>query len=442
MTTTDLRGEPVSTDDRAALDRFETALRLLNGYYADPLAEIEAALAERPDFALGHCLRAGLFLISTERGAEPELSRSVEALEGLAPAANDRERGHAAAARAWLDGDFKRAVDLYGRVLEDHPRDLLALQLAHQCDFFLGQTTELRDRVARVLPFWDEDAPGRGYVLGMHAFGLEENNQFRQAEETGRHALSLEARDPWAVHAVAHVMEMEGRLAEGVDWLEGRRGDWAEDNLFAFHNWWHLGLYNLDMGRVDRVLDLYDTAIRPSGSTVALEMVDASAMLWRLHLRGADVGPRWAALAEGWQAHAGDAYYAFNDAHAVMAFVGAGRDADADRVIAAAERRAMGTGTNAALTREVGLPFCRALRAFGAGRYDEAVDLLLPVRPIAHRFGGSNAQRDVIALTLVEAALRAGRSRLAVALAAERTAAKPTSPFNRSLAARARAAAA
>ncbi len=435
MSLKDQRGEPVSTANAKALESFERALTLLNGFFADPLAAIDQALTEDPDFVMGHCFRAGLMMISTEKGAEPDLRAGIEAAERTR-SANARERGHIVALRAWLDGDFQRATDLYGKLLIEHPRDLLALQLAHQCDFFLGKSIMLRDRIARVLPFWDESVPGYSYVLGMHAFGLEEMNDYRRAEETGRRALEIEPRDPWAVHAVAHVMEMEGRVADGIAWLDGRRGDWATGNMFAYHNWWHLGLFHLDLGDDARVLEVYDSGIRPSPSAVALEMVDASAMLWRLHLRGLDVGRRWDELADKWAPMAEDAYYAFNDAHAMMAFVAAGRRTEAARLLSALTRRAGGTGTNAMMTRDVALPMSRAIHAFGEERYGDAVDLLLPVRPIAHRFGGSHAQRDIVHLTLVEAALRDGQTGLARALAAERTALKPSSPFNWALTAR------
>ena len=439
MALKDQRGEPVSTTNAKALQHFEGALTLLNGFFADPLATIDQALAEDPDFVMGHCFRAGLMMISTEKGAEPALRAGVEAVERSGKA-NARERGHIAALRAWLSGDFQGAADLYATLLIEHPRDLLALQLAHQCDFFLGQSMMLRDRIARVLPFWDDSVPGYSYVLGMHAFGLEEMNDYRRAEETGRRALDLEPRDPWAVHAVAHVMEMEGRLSDGIDWLTGRRNDWSVDNMFAYHNWWHLGLYHLDLGDTARVLEVYDSGIRPNPSTVALEMVDASAMLWRLHLRGIDVGNRWGELADKWAAVAEDAYYGFNDAHAMMAFVADGRNADAARLLSALTRRAGEAGTNAMMTRDVALPMSRAIHAFGEERYGDAVDLLLAVRPIAQRFGGSHAQRDIVHLTLIEAALRDGQSGLARALAAERTALKPASPFNWSLTARSLAA--
>jgi tetratricopeptide (TPR) repeat protein len=420
----DCRGVPVSTDNRASLEGFEQALKLLNGYFLDPLAAIDKVLEQDPDFVLGHCFRAALMMVSTERGAEPELRRSVEAAEKLVATANDRECGHIGALRAWLDGDMQRAADLYGRLLVDHPRDLLALQVAHQCDFFLGQSMMLRDRVARVLPYWNKEMPGYGYVLGMYAFGLEEMNDYRRAEDTGCRALDFEARDPWAIHAVAHVMEMEGRVADGIAFLIQRRDSWAPDNMFAFHNWWHLGLYHLDLGQSDRALELYDTAIRPKPSSVALEMVDASAMLWRLYLRDVDAGGRWSELADSWAPSVEDAYYAFNDVHATMAYVGAGRFGMADRVIAALEQRARGKGTNAMMSRDVGLPLCRGLKAFGEERFSETVERLLPLRPIAQRFGGSHAQRDAIALTLIEAAIRDGQAKLA-------------RPFNWQLAARA-----
>ena len=72
------------------------------------------------------------------------------------------------------------------------------------------------------------------------------------------------------------------------------------------------------------------------------------------------------------------------------------------------------------MTRDVGLPIVRAIRAFGAGRYGETVDLLMPVRYRAQIFGGSHAQRDIVHRTLIEAALRDGQHGLAQALANER----------------------
>jgi tetratricopeptide (TPR) repeat protein len=438
MTLTDSRGNAVTVGSRTALALCEQAIEQFAGYAGDPFARIDAALAEDPGFILPHLVRGAILVSTTERATEPLLRECVEAATALSQRANERERGHLAALRAWLDRDFERSIALYGRLLIDHPRDLLALQLAHLGDFYLGQTSLQRDRVAALLPEWDASLPGFGFVLGMYAFGLEENAHYAAAEETGRRAVDLNPRDVWAIHAVAHVMEMQARQHHGIDWLCSREAHWAPDNAFAFHNWWHLALFHLDLGEHQRVLDLYDRSIRPAQSQVALEMIDASALLWRLRLRGVDAGGRWKPLAEAWEPLIEDGYYAFNDVHAMMAVLGAGHLQAAQRLLQVLEQRAGDDDCNARVTREVGLPVCRALHAFDAGRFAQCIELLMPVRAIAHRFGGSHAQRDLLSLTLVEACIRGGQHRLARALAAERLALRPSSPFNVQLAQRTR----
>lgn len=428
MAHTDSRSVSLSSTNASSIERFEAALELLHGYYGDPLTVIDHALAEDPGFVMGHALRAGIMITAGDGTVAPLLRESVEAGEALSASANERERRHIAAARAWLDGHFTRSIQLYGDIVIDYPRDSLALQVAHIGDFLLGQSTLLRDRIAQVLPHWNTRVPGFGYVLGMHAFGLEETNLYEQAEERGRFALELNPRDPWAVHAVAHVMEMQGRQDEGIDWLSGRASDWSQDNMMAVHNWWHLALFHLELGHARQVLDIYDAHIRENQSSVALELIDACAMLWRLHLRGIDVGPRWNELADTWQARGAQGYYAFNDAHAAMAFLCAGRDDALAALLAGMRAATAGDGCNAMMTREVGLPVTEALIAFLRRDYDRTIELLMPVRQIAHRFGGSHAQRDLINLTLIEAALRGERANLACALAAERMELKPMNP--------------
>lgn len=437
MTLYDKFGAPVSSGNRSSVEAFNEAASLMLGFFADPLAKIDAALEADPAFVMGHCFRAGLFLVSSEAAAEAELKRILEVLEPLEAAANDRERGHIAAIRAWSRRDFHHASEEYGRVVMEFPRDLAAMQFAHQCDFLLGQTRMLRDRVAQILPAWSEADPDYAYLLGMHAFGLEECGHYARAEETGRRAVSLQPRDAWAHHAVAHVCEMQGRTEEGIRWLNSGAPDWSKRNMLAYHNWWHLALYHLEIGDTSKALSLYDECIRPQPSQIALEMVDAAALLWRLHLRGVEVGERWNDLAdtyEGWVEHA---YYPFNDAHAMMTFVATGRDAAAARLIAALEAAAGARDSSAIMIRDVGLPVVRAIRAFGDGDYLTAHDMLTDVRKRASAFGGSNAQRDLLDLTLIEAAMRSGDARAATALANERKAAKPGSPFVRGLLTRA-----
>ena len=89
------------------------------------------------------------------------------------------------------------------------------------------------------------------------------------------------------------------------------------------------------------------------------------------------------------------------------------------------------------MTRNVGLPLAKAMLAFADGDYARTIELGLPVRDRAHTFGGSHAQRDVITLTLIEAALRSNRRSLARHLISERTTQKPQSAWGWRLLARA-----
>jgi len=201
------------------------------------------------------------------------------------------------------------------------------------------------------------------------------------------------------------------------------------------HNWWHYGLYSIEAGAHDRAVAVYDAALHNARSEgLAMELLDASALLWRLYLAGDARPERWTVLADAWAARADRAHYSFNDAHAVMAYVGAGRIADAEALITDREKWAALTHdgvTNVGMTTGIGLPVCRALVAFGRGRYAETVELLVPIRRHLNRLGGSHAQRDAIQKTLVEASLRAGRHDLARTLIGERVNLRPSSPYNR-----------
>ncbi len=435
----DLRGVPVSSGNARSLEHYEIALRQFQSYVGDPVATIDTALAEAPNFVAGHLLRALVLMTLSEKSVVPDIESSLGHAMRFHHRATDRERCLMRAVRGFLDNDWNAACRQLNRVLVDHPRDALALQAGHIMDFFRGDALNLRNRVARVLPHWSAAVPGYSYVLGMHAFGLEEMNQYAEAEAVGRAALAIEAKDGWAVHAVTHVMEMQGRTGDGIAWLTSREADWSPDNAFAFHNWWHLALFYMDGACFDEALALYDARIHPEPAQFALTMVDATALLWRLSLEGVDTGNRFATLAGEWEARLDRdrAFYAFNDVHAMLAFVAAGRQDAIARLAANLNVAAASTGTNAAMSRDVGLPLAQGIEAFGRGRYAEAIELIEPVRDIAQRFGGSHAQRDVITLTLIEAAIRGGQSARAAHFIAERNAQKPGGAWGMRLARRA-----
>ncbi|MEV0501179.1 tetratricopeptide repeat protein [Streptomyces spectabilis] len=432
----DRHGQVMTDTGAAAVLHYEKALEELLFFREEVAGQAGAVLEASPRSVMGQVLKAYLGLLGTE---EKDAARAAEAfgvfrrevsVEGLTA----RERMHLEAASAWLAGDMHRAGRVLGDLVVAHPRDVLALAVGHQIDFFTGDAVLLRDRIGGVLASWDRDDPHYGLLQGMYAFGLEEAGHYTLAEQVGLEAVERNARDVWGIHAVVHAYEMQGRHEDGIGYLDARRQDWSSGNYLNVHNWWHYALYLLETGDTGAVLAVYDAALHHEGSAgAAMELLDASALLWRLYLAGGDTGGRWEVLARAWAGRQDGPHYAFNDVHAVMAYVGAGRIGDAERLIGAREvwLGEAGAGvSNAAMTARIGLPVCRALVAYGQRRYAQAVGLLLPVRRCLQEFGGSHAQRDALQKTLVEAALRAGEDDLGRTLLSERLALRSRCPYN------------
>lgn len=425
----DCQGNKVEGATSESLACYERAVRTFNIYRGDPVAEVDRAIEISPDFAMAHILKAYLFVMATE----PEANEATKAIvAGLkSNRLDERARSHVEALDAIASGNWTKGAVLLDRHNMRYPHDLVGIQAGHLADFYRGNTRNLRDRILRVLPHWDADIPGYSIVVGFSAFGYEEAGNYARAEDAGRKALHLEPLDCWAHHAVAHVMEMQGRSQDGIGWMIAREKEWSgEDNIFKVHNWWHRAIFHLDLCQMDDALALYDTAIRIDRSETALDMVDASALLWRLQASGHDVGDRWKELSDDWIQHANGELYPFNDWHGVMSHLGAERQERVDDVLAAYRRDSNGASEVDAWRRDIGLPVIEGFLAFHAGKYDQAVEKLHPVRFIANAFGGSHAQRDVIDWTLTEAAIRGGLTDVAMALANERLGHKPYSPMN------------
>jgi tetratricopeptide (TPR) repeat protein len=420
----DLRGLSLSGASLEALDCYETALDAVLSFHGDPIGTADAALALDPTLVAAELLKAHTFAFSLHPGLQGRARASLAAAEGLAM--NSRERGHVAATSAWLAGDLATARRHFDAILADWPRDLLALMFAHQADFFAAAEAALLERPTVALRVWPEGLPGRGYLLAMRAFGLEEAGRFAEAEALAAAALEANRRDAWAIHAMAHVLEMQGRDDDGIAWYRERRADWAEDCFFAVHNWWHWALYHVDRDEPAAALALYDQGLAPQPHSITLNLCDAGSLLWRLQLAGDDVGDRFAVLADAVDAPARQPIHVFTDVHAMLIFVGAGRLERAAAHLAALETIA-GAGDHGRMLREFGLPVCRALLAFAKGSWREALHGLKAAMPNERQLSGSRAQRDVLTMTLIEAALRAGDSSTAQRLLRARRAIKPHS---------------
>jgi hypothetical protein len=183
----DTRGNPVGSGVPAARAAAEDALWRMMSFYEEPLADIDAAIAADPGWAMPHVMKAVFILSLTEPSVCDEAARALERADELAAQSQPpaRELAHLDAVRQLLEGRWHAASRRWDQILLDHPRDALALQWAQLWDFYRGDTPGLRQRPARCLPEWDDVDPLRPYVLGLYAFGLEECNLYPQAEEVG-----------------------------------------------------------------------------------------------------------------------------------------------------------------------------------------------------------------------------------------------------------------
>ncbi len=419
------------TGSDAAIAHYNRAIGHLLAFQPEVVAQTEAARASDPSCVMAQALRAYLGLMSSEY---PDAVNAARFVRGLT-STDARETFHLSAIGQWIAGDWHGASRTLDELLSLYPRDILALSVGHQLDFFLGEAGNLRDRVTRALPHWDPDHHLYGYLLGMQAFGLEECGQYEAAEQAGRAAIAHHADDVWAIHAVGHTYEMRGLFEEGIDFLDSQSASWTTSNFLKVHTSWHRAIFALERHDYGTALAICDETLSCDQSLrTALEMADAGSLLWRLHLDEVDVGSRWEPLADAWAAKDPTCWYVFNDLHAILALVGTGRQAEAETIVARMETAARSPErlvSNGLAMASAGLPVAQALTAFGRGNYGQVVSIMAPVRHQLSIFGGSHAQRDVFQRTLLVAARRAGQTQFAKNLCDERLTLRPTSVWSK-----------
>ena len=308
---------------------------------------------------------------------------------------NEREQLFCGAVEAWSELKFERALDLLDELTVRWPADFCAIKWGQYHAFNRGDQDALL-RFGERVRIVHEGAP---YAHGLIAFALEQNHRLAEAEEEGLRAAEICIGDAWAHHAVAHVMETEGRAKDGERWLNHCAHTWAEKGVFIRdHNWWHAALFQLALGRSEDALQIYDSYLWGEWPEFPQEQIGAVSMLWRLELRGAEVGDRWTPVVEQARARAGEHLFPFHDMHYLYALARAGNPGEAARFIDTMKAKADASSDR--VWRDVALPVAKAIHHYVAGDYLDAYELLNPVMDDLHLIGGSHAQRHLFAETL------------------------------------------
>jgi len=410
MRKTDQFGYEVTLSDSDALEAWNKTVTAFLAHGKATPDHLAATLELTPSFALGHAAR-GLFCMLLGRSELQATAReclSIAEASAATEPVTSRELAVIGALRDWLDGWPTAAANRLDIALKANPSDAFLLKLVHAVRFVLGDSEGMRTSIEGVIDAYGADHPATGYVLGCHAFSLEETGDYRLAEAAGRRGIDLAADDAWGLHAVAHVHDMTGRAEEGAAWLEARPEGWAHCNNFGYHVWWHLALMYLDRGDTDRVLSLYDMEIRRDKTDDYRDISNAVSLLSRLEINGVNVGSRWDELAQLSDKRADDGCNVFADLHYLLALLNGGRRMGAERLITGLKARSRGTGDLARISSDAGLPTALGLEQYRKGNYCSAFQLLTSARGDLQMIGGSHAQRDVFERITVDAAIRAG----------------------------------
>lgn len=401
----DLSGLPTSLP-AALIGDWNRVIHGILSHAASTAPDLNRVLAAAPDFALGQAIR-GLSCLLLGRAEMVAVAREAYAVARQGAPATMREIAFVHALGDWLDGRPTYATARLQAVLTLNPRDALAMKMIHAIHFVMGRPDAMRASVEAALPAWD-DHPARGYLMGCHAFTLEETGAFAEAERIGRAGVELAPDDAWGLHAVAHVYDMTGRARAGLDWLIGREGSWAHCHNFRYHVWWHRALMHLDLGEHDIALALYDADIRADKTDDYRDIANAASLLSRLELEGVPVGNRWEELAILAEHRATDGCLAFADLHYMLALCGGHRDEAAAGLIARMQAARPAESEAQRIIAHPGLHMAQGLLAFAQGEYSTAWMHLRVGRADLQQVGGSHAQRDVFERITIEAALRGG----------------------------------
>ena len=318
----------------------------------------------------------------------------IERARAQAKQATPREQRFVEAVDAWIAGDLPRAIALHAEQAREFPRDLASLKLGQYHEFNRGNSPGML-RMALDAQAAAADVP---YFHGMLAFAQEQCHLLDEAEASARRAIAMRRKEPWAHHALAHVMITQGRVQEGHDFMAGVSDTWTGLNSFMVtHNWWHQALFAIELGLHDEVRALYDTQVWGVAKDYTQDQVNAVSLLARMELAGVDVGDRWQDVAGYLEKRLDDHVLPFLDLHYVYGLARAGR-ASADTLMRNIEAHArVAPAHERAVWQEVALPAARGMLAHARGDYAASAGELGRALPRMEEVGGSHAQRDLFA---------------------------------------------
>ena len=358
---------------------------------------LKIAAHDKSPLVQAYC--AALHMFAEDRNAAGNARPYIQQAQSSAaaqPETSSRERRFIAAVAAWVGGDIDTAINLHQEQAREFPRDLASVKLGQYHTFNRGDMRAMLGLALTVLPA-AHDVP---YIHGMAAFGWEECNQMLEAERAARRAIAMRRKEPWAHHALAHVLLTTGRIGDGWLFMQDASTTWTDLNSFMVtHNWWHQALFALAMHKPEEALKLYDERIWGVDKTYSQDQVNAVSLLARLDLLEVDLGERWAELGNWLEVRTQDQVSPFLDLHYLYGLARS-RPEDSLKKLQNIEHFCSTVNTaqprqDQPVWREVALPLAHGLLAHANRQFSAAAAHMQPAMHQLIRIGGSYAQRDL-----------------------------------------------
>lgn len=409
---TDSRGHALTTSNPKAAQSCAVAMDHYMQRRSDVVDHLKLAIKEDPECAIAHATLGLMMHGAKHVGIQPLVGKSLEKAKQFSSGTNEREQLYIEALSHASAGQLTQSIACYQSILEQYPTDGFALSLCQSELFWLGDMQQSLAVSSSVASHWNESIAGYGDFLAMHAFDLEEAGDFAKAEKCGRKAVELNQSNVWAAHAVAHVLYMQGRHTEGVDWIAGVQDHWDGIGQIQFHVWWHKCLCHLELGEHDAVLEGYDQWVRNTDHALVQSMPDlyidlqnGASLLWRLEHAGINVGARWNEMAELVRLRFNDFSSPFTSAHFALILAAVGDFNACDQLVEAMQEFAASNDMTLTDHYSKGaIPAAQAAIAHRQKDYKRVVELLYPARFNLGMMGGSHAQQDIFFQLLLDAA--------------------------------------
>jgi tetratricopeptide (TPR) repeat protein len=390
---------PVTTTSPVGLEAYNRGVWSLLAWGADALDHFHGAIQLDPALALAH---AGVAVCHFLDERFKDARAAAEAARGAAQGQSPRECGHVEALALLVTG---RAADAE-RAMKEHlaafPRDLVVFQRLYFIFFWQGRFAEMLATTRELLRHFE----GNSFILGLHAFALEQDDQCGEARRLAERALDLNPQDAWAVHALAHAVYETGASEDGLGLLPPAVAPCTHLNWFRNHLSWHLALMELATGRYEEARALSRREFEQQPSPIAGDLHDSISLLWRFELYGRPVGDAWRPFANIARERLNRQGLPFHAAHLAMALAAAGEWDTAATQLQMLRDRVPKDATG--VVRDVVVPVVEAIHAFAERDYARTIGIIEPLEARLIDLGGSRAQRDVFHETFAEACFRAG----------------------------------